>query len=104
MTDILIDNHTYQPMIAEGDWRVGFSDNQHQALLLLTAQGEWKEKPDVGVGARRWAEAEIPDGLLREIRQQYTADGMVISTLLHDERTGKLLIDASYRTTQASVD
>lgn len=96
MTDLGLNNN-YDLQVAAGDWAVVVSDNQQQALLLQTQPGEWKENPGVGVGAVRFAEAERPDELLREIRQQLSADGMDVHELRYD--SGKLLIDANYRTT-----
>lgn len=92
-------NTNYELLVARGDWAVVVSDAQHQALLLMTQPGEWKENPGVGVGAVRFAESETPDDLLREIRQQFSADGMDVQELRYNELTGKLMIYANYRTT-----
>jgi len=97
MNDILLTDGE-PAMDATGDWQVGYSHEQHQWLLLLTPQGSWKENPDVGVGAYRFLEAEGPDRLLREVRQQYNADGMDVKRIDYNEATGKLVIDANYGT------
>lgn len=85
--------------IAGADLQVGHSHAQHTYLLLACAQGSFKESPDVGVGLLRFAEAENPSALLREIRQQCTADGMEVQSVAYNERTGKLQLDADYRST-----
>lgn len=95
MTDILLTNNN-ELEIVDGDFNIGFSDDQHKRLLLQTAQGEWKIRPDVGVGPYRFLEGENPEALLRETRQQFTADGMEVKNLTYEN--GQLKIDAAYRT------
>lgn len=95
MTDILLDTNN-SPAFDQGDWATGYSDEQHKLLLLLTAQGEWKESPDVGVGPFRFLEGENPQALLREVRQQFTADGMEVKNLNYEN--GQLKVDAVYGT------
>lgn len=73
----------------------GLSDTQHQNLLLLTDKGQWKENPDCGVGAIKYLENEDAAGFMREIRVQFTGDGMKVTTLKID-KTGKVQIEASY--------
>lgn len=95
MTDLLLDTNN-APATEKGDWSMGYSDEQHKLLLLLTSQGEWKQNPDVGIGPYRFLESENPAALLREVRQQYSADGMEVTRL--DYVNGKLNADANYRT------
>ena len=96
MIDILLDKVTNDLIIENGDLKLGYSDEQHQKLLLLAEKGAYKENPLVGVGILKQLENENPSELLREIRNQFTSDGMTINSLSYDEFTGKLLIDAFY--------
>jgi hypothetical protein len=84
--------------IASSDLLIGHSHAQHTYLLLACPQGSFKENPDVGVGLIRFTEAENPADLLREIRQQCTADAMEVKKIGYNEQTGKLELDADYRT------
>lgn len=94
MTDILLDTETGALAIASGDFKMGESDRQHQKLLLITDKGAWKEFPTAGVGAANYLEAENPADLIKEVRQQFAADGMKVSGIAVEN--GKLKIDASY--------
>jgi hypothetical protein len=93
MTDFLIDTAN-GTLFANGDIRTGLSDNQHKRHLLLCQKGSFKQYPATGVGAADFLESEDEAGFLREIRAQFTADGMTVREL---KLTGeKLEIDASY--------
>lgn len=94
MKDILLDENSDLQIIT-GDFVSGDSDGQNQELLLSTDKGEWKENPKVGVGLFAFLNDENPNALLREIREQFTSDGMTINELkiLPQNKIG---IDASY--------
>jgi hypothetical protein len=94
MTDILLDTETGSLAIQNGDFRIGESDRQNQKLLLITDKGAWKEFPTAGVGAANYLEAENPAEFIKEVRQQFAADGMKVSRIVVEN--GKLKIDASY--------
>lgn len=93
MTDFLI-NPEDGSLFANGDIRTGLSDNQHKRHLLICAKGSFKEFPATGVGAADFLESEDEAAFLREVRSQFTADGMTVRSI---KMTGeKLEVDASY--------
>ncbi|OQP45897.1 hypothetical protein A4H97_32160 [Niastella yeongjuensis] len=95
MIDILLDPASNDLLLdAAGNVKIGNSDEQHQALLLLFDKGSLKENPDAGVGAFKYIEAEQPEELLREVRMQFTMDGMEINQIVFENN--KLSIDAPY--------
>ncbi|MEO0337579.1 MAG: oxidase [Bacteroidota bacterium] len=78
MIDILI-NDGFDLEIENGDFLIGQSTRQHQALLLLTEKGEWREFPLRGVGAVRWINDDLSGDLNGAIKREYEADGMVVN-------------------------
>lgn len=95
MIDLLLDaTNNDLLMDAAGNIKIGNSDQQHQALLLLIDKGGLKENPDAGVGAFKYLESEQTDAFLREIRIQFTNDGMQIKRIAFENN--KLSIDAPY--------
>lgn len=93
MTDIVAD-FTNRTIFENGDLATGTSDDQNKRLLLLSEKGSVKEFPATCVGAASFLESEDQDGLIREIRAQFTADGMTVRSIKID--SGKLKIDAGY--------
>ncbi|MFL5747214.1 MAG: hypothetical protein ACJ751_21245 [Niastella sp.] len=95
MIDLLLDSTSNDLLIdATGNCKIGKSDQQHQALLLLIDKGGLKENPDAGVGAFKYLESEQTDVFLREIRNQFSDDGMLINKIAFENN--KLSIDAPY--------
>jgi len=95
MIDILLDPANNDLLLdAAGNIKLGNSDEQHQALLLLFDKGSLKENPDAGVGAFKYLEAEQPEEFLREVRMQFTMDGMDVTQIVFEDN--KLSIDAPY--------
>jgi hypothetical protein len=79
-----------------GDLAIGESTEQHQQLILLTEQGEWRQSPFVGAGIRTMILDESPAGeIIQEVQSQLEADGQVISELTISTE-GKLYLLASY--------
>jgi len=77
-----------------GDIKCGTSDNQHKQLLLICDKGSFKEFPATCVGAANYLESEDSAALLREVRTQFTSDGMTVTKITIDGE--KLNIDAKY--------
>lgn len=95
MIDILLNPATNDLLLDEhGDIKMGNSDQQHQALLLLFEKGSLKENPDAGVGVFKHLEAENSAAFLREVRTQFNADGMAVSKIGFENN--KLVVDAPY--------
>ena len=74
--DILLDA-TNQPAIADGDFAIGLSDDQHITLLLTTHKGHWKQWPQAGAGIERYLRKQNNNlaDLKRDITVQLQADG-----------------------------
>jgi hypothetical protein len=93
MKDILADFEN-KTIFKNGDINTGRSDEQHQRLLLLCEKGSFKEFPATCVGASTFLENEDADGLIREVRLQFQADQMNVSSVNYKGQ--KLLVDAVY--------
>ncbi|MES2238853.1 MAG: hypothetical protein V4497_01210 [Bacteroidota bacterium] len=78
--DILLDEDM-DVLIADGDFVVNESTAQHQKILILSDKGEFKEIPMRGVGARRYLEESNPSNLAREIRTEFSTDGMIVNKI-----------------------
>ena len=95
MKDILIDNNNDLRLSADGDFEIGYSDNQQQMAILTTDKGEWKERPEVGVGIAQMLADDLYTEMLIEVKKQLEYDGMQINDVALQEG-GKLLIDGQY--------
>lgn len=60
------------------------STGQHQRDILLADKGHYKESPETGVGALEYMNDNEPDRLLRNIRKEFTRDGMKVSKVSLD--------------------
>lgn len=78
MKDIYL-NDTFEPIVENGDFAVAPNLNQAQALLLQTNKGEWKQHPTMGVGVPNFLETFNMYELSREIREQFSKDGMKVN-------------------------
>jgi len=95
MKDILIDNNNDLRLSTDGDFEVGYSDNQQQKAILTTEKGEWKEHPEVGIGIAQMLADDLYTEMLIEVKKQLEYDGMQINDVALQEG-GKLLIDGTY--------
>jgi hypothetical protein len=95
MTDILLDS-TLDLQIIDGDFVIGESTVQNQKLLIFSDKGTFKENPMRGVGTRRYLEDENTDALAREIRQEFSLDGMTVNKIVIKEDS-TIEIDAFYK-------
>ncbi|MDF7809905.1 hypothetical protein [Hymenobacter sp. YC55] len=84
-SDFLLDAG-YDVAIENGDFVAGLSDEQHQELLLLTAQGEWRQSPLTGINLLRYQsgpmDAQRRAALQREGTLQLERDGYRVYTFL----------------------
>jgi len=94
MKDFLLDTETNDIAFKDGDLAFGEADQQNQMLLLVCEKGSFKEFPSTCVGASSYLEAEDPASFLREVRTQFTADGMTVRKIGFENN--KLKVDASY--------
>ena len=95
MTDILVDAND-DIIIANGDFVLGRSDEQHQKHILIAHKGEYKEHPEVGVGIADMLNDDAYTEALIETKKQLQYDGMLINNVSYNE-AGKLIIDGNYK-------
>lgn len=91
MNDILLDDN-YQPVIQDGDFVAGEDLLQNEKLLLATSKGEWKENPTTGCGVIDEINNESTYDITSEIRRQFKADGILVSSI--SIVNGEIIIDA----------
>lgn len=80
MTDIAL-TPDLDMMVADGDLETEENLKQAQQLLLVTNKGEWKQHPTAGVGVANYLETASAGELSREIREQFSRDGMKVSSV-----------------------
>jgi hypothetical protein len=84
-TDFLL-SAAYELEISGGDFVAGHSDEQHIALIHLTAQGEWRENPLTGLNLRQHQSGPMDAArqamLQREATIQLERDGYKVATYL----------------------
>jgi hypothetical protein len=83
--DFLLDAG-YDLAIEGGDFVAGYSDEQHQALLHLTAQGEWRQSPLTGINLLRYQSGPMDATRRAELQRlatiQLERDGYKVATYL----------------------
>lgn len=92
MNDILITNEG-EIKIENGDFVVDNSTLQHQALILITNPGEFKESPMLGVGIENYILDSDMIGCEFEAQLQFTMDGMKVKNL---NFKNDIIIEADY--------
>jgi hypothetical protein len=80
MTDIAL-TPDLDMKVADGDLVTEENLKQAQQLLLVTNKGEWKQHPTAGVGVVNYLETASAGELSREIREQFSRDGMKVSSV-----------------------
>ncbi|MGM8362127.1 oxidase [Flavobacterium sp. ARAG 55.4] len=95
MTDLLLDQ-TGDLKITNGDFEIGYSDNQHQEHILLANKGEFKEFPELGVGLNRMLSDDDYMPFLIDAKKNLEYDGMKINNVKFEEN-GNLNIDGYYK-------
>jgi hypothetical protein len=95
MNDLLLDENG-DLSIVNGEFAIGFSDNQHQEHILLAHKGEFKEFPEIGVGIHAMLDDDDYTDMLIEIKKNLEYDGMKIKNVRFDEN-GNLDIDGYYK-------
>ena len=81
-------------LIREKSIVIGNAVAQNQKNLILLEKTELKFSPMRGVGTKRFLEDHTPDNLAREIRQEFSTDGMTVKSVKISE--GIINIDAAY--------
>jgi hypothetical protein len=80
--------------LSTGDIKYIDGTEQHKLTTFLSAKGEIKERPDLGVGAADYLMDENPSELLRESRRQCEKIGIKVRRVFVD--SGILKIDGAY--------
>lgn len=79
--DVLIDS-SYDLQVVNGDFVVKPSDQQHVQLIIITAMGEWKQFPLLGVGIEQFINAPASlQQLSKGIQLQLQSDNYTVKTL-----------------------
>ncbi|CAB4126661.1 hypothetical protein UFOVP87_4 [uncultured Caudovirales phage] len=79
--DILL-NDEDDLLIANGDFLVGYSDEQHLALITIMDLGHLKENPFLGIGInRKLGSSENPNVIKSISKQMYEADNYVVKSI-----------------------
>lgn len=76
--------------IANGDFVVGLSDEQHIEDILLAAPGDVKQFPLAGVDINKGINGSIDGELRKEIKLQMEADGFEVSGIIFNEQELKI--------------
>lgn len=95
MMDIALDSNS-DLLPTNGDWAIVESTVQHQAQLIWSDKGEFKENPTVCVGV--WGYIDDEDGmktLARDVSKEFNRDGMQVDSMNIDA-TGLLTPKAYY--------
>ncbi len=75
---------------------LGDTTYQNQKILIISDKNEFKDAPMRGVGAKRYLEDHTPDALAREIRQEFTIDGMTVESIKISSE-GAIEVEAFYK-------
>ena len=94
MNDVLVDNAN-EIIIKNGDFAIGDASLQHQNHIILAEKGEYKERPEIGVGILSSLNDENPRELLSKVRRNFEYDGMTVKKL-QVAQNGNIIIDAAY--------
>jgi hypothetical protein len=94
ITDYLLTDNNL--LIANGDFVVGDSSNQHQEHILIAHKGEYREFPEIGVGITDMLNDDEVDHWLIEIKKNLQYDGMQVDNVTFDNE-GNIFIDGQYR-------
>jgi len=93
MKDILVDvNNDNDLIIQGGDFKIGESDQQHIAHIILAQPGEYKQWPLIGFGIRNYVNGIIDASAKRKLKLQLKSDGYGIGDIsfINDKLTVKL--------------
>jgi hypothetical protein len=96
MIGLLIDSETKDLKLdAQNRLQVGTTDAQNQYLLLKLEKGAIKRLPSRCVGSGNYLESDNLSGMLREVKKEFTLDGMKVNSVGFD--LNELKIDAEYK-------
>jgi hypothetical protein len=92
--DILLDEQN-EPLIVDGDFVIGQSDQQHVKHIVEAFKGEYKSNPTVGFGVISYLKRDelIESEFRRDLKIQLENDGYNDSEIDLSEGFGKLKIN-----------
>lgn len=91
--DILL-SEDFDLKVDNGDLVIGESTAQHQQCLLMAKKGDIKQAPTVGVDVFNEIDDERPEDLMRQIRLQFSKDGMKVDKLqVEQTANGKIKLN-----------
>lgn len=80
--DLLLDDD-WDLLISNGDLVIGESDQQHIALVVVTAPGHWKENPFLGFNAGMYLGSNSnPAEMKVNLQEQLKSDNAILEKLL----------------------
>jgi len=94
MEDLLLDENG-DLSFSDGDFVIGFSDEQHQQHILIANKGEYKEFPEIGVGLIGMLGDDDYTPILIEAKKNLQYDGMTVRNIKF-ENDGNLTIYGEY--------
>lgn len=96
--DLLFDNTVNTLLYSNGDFAVGFSDDQHFEAIIISEKGHFKNAPFIGVGIRKYVNApsNVREILERELTLQLTADGVINPICKSDNAMKNIEVQGNY--------
>jgi hypothetical protein len=88
-------NEDLDLIFQNGDFKKTESTKQHQTLILITAQGEWRASPWIGANLLKYINGYNQQFILQQIQKQMTLDGMNVKEITFD-KDRKIIIIGSY--------
>ena len=68
-----------------GDFKVDFSDNQHQVDIIQSSKGSWKQYPLLGVGINNYLNSSGAQLVFkREVQTQLESDGYNVNEIVFE--------------------
>lgn len=92
--DLRVDVKRNNSGLIERGLVIGATTSQNQMILLMANKGELKEHPMSGVGVDNFVEDYSGDALAREIRKEFSQDGMTVRKI--KVNIPNIEIDADY--------
>ena len=92
MKDILL-NKDLNLEIVEGDLLLGDTIIQRQNLLLVSSKGDFKERPDIGVGLQDYLLDEGNGNLFFNVKNEFKKDGLNLKKM--EINNEKIIIESN---------
>lgn len=92
MNDIVYSNELE---LANGDFKVGESTNQHVKHILISNKGEYKQHPELGAAMENMLNSEDAMDFLIEAKKNLKYDGMKVRNISFTS-TGTINVNATY--------